>query len=177
MLRLVFDANALITCCQAVTRRKAAIEDLLAVSALSVPPAVEQEVLAARSKYLDAHLAGRLITGGQIQVGAVSLPGDNVLDSYRLGTGEKECIAYCLAHADQLDFWVTDDRLAYVVGRRCGIPALLFLDLVIELVQRKLWTREMAEEVIQSIQQRFSGGFVPHTLAILRTGDRRCLKL
>jgi predicted nucleic acid-binding protein len=104
------------------------------------------------------------------------LPSDNVLDHYRLGSGEKESIALYLDKADALDFLVTDDRLAYVVGQRCGIPCRLFLDIAIELVERKLWQQELAEEVVKATQHRFSGGFVPHTLTILRKGDPRCLK-
>ncbi|MDQ1301384.1 MAG: hypothetical protein QG637_1305 [Chloroflexota bacterium] len=175
MLHLVFDSNALITCCQAGSQHRPAIEDLLAVSTLSIPTAVEQEVLAAHTRYSDASLVSRLITMGRIQVSPANLPADSVLEGYRLGSGEKECVAFCLDHAGQVDFWVTDDRLAYVVGRRCGIPALLFLDLVIELVQRELWDLELATKIVQSVQHRFSGGFVPHTLSILRSGDRKCL--
>lgn len=177
MLRLVFDSNALITCCQAAPRHGSAIESLLAVSTLSVPAAVAQEVLAAYARYSDASLANRLISTDRIKVNPVNLSTDTVLEGYRLGSGEKECIAFCLEHAAQVDFWVTDDRLAYVVGRRCGIPALLFLDLMIELTQCKLWAQELAMEVVQSVKHRFSGGFVPHTLSVLRSGDRRCLKL
>lgn len=71
---------------------------------------------------------------------------------------------------------MADDRLAYVVSQRCGIPCCLFLDMVVELVERKLWRRALAEDVVKAAQHRFSGGFVPHTLTILKTGDRRCLK-
>lgn len=176
MLELVFDANALITCCQATTQDGPAIESVLEVCVLRVPMAVHQEVLAARARFPDARLADRTISEGRIEVIPTSLPPDNVLDHYRLGSGEKESIALYLDKADELDFLVTDDRLAYVVGQRCGIPCYLFLDMVIELVERRLWKRALAEEVVKAVQYRFSGGFVPHTLTILRTGNRRCLK-
>ena len=176
MLKLVFDANALITCCQAATPGGPAIVQVLEVSALRVPLAVHREVSAANARYPDARLANHLIAEGRIEVVPVHLPADNVLDHYRLGLGEKESIALYLNQADELDFLVTDDRLAYVVGQRCGIPTQLFLDLIVELVERQLWQRALAEEVIRAVQYRFTGGFVPHTLTILRTGDRRCLK-
>ncbi len=141
---------------------------------MRVPWAVHQEVTATR--YPDARLADRLIAEGRIQVTPTALPSNNVLEHYRLGSGEKESIALYLDQANALDLLVTDDRLAYIVARRCGIPGCLFLDMVIELAQRKLWKRELAEEVTQATQHRFSSGFVLHTLAILRTGERRCLK-
>jgi predicted nucleic acid-binding protein len=175
MLELVFDANALITCCQAMTQGGPVIESILEVCALHIPMAVHQEVLAAR-QFPDARLADHIIGEGRIEVIPTSLPSDNVLDHYRLGSGEKESIALYLGKADELDFLVTNDRLAYVVGQRCGIPCYLFLDMVIELVKRRLWKRALAEDVVKATQHRFSGGFVPHTLTILRTGDRRCLK-
>ncbi len=130
----------------------------------------------ASARYPDARLADQLIADGRIEVTPVYLPAGNVLEHYRLGPGEKESIALYLDRADELDFLVTDDRLAYVVSQRCGISAHLFLDLIIEFVERKLWRRELAEEVVNAVQQRFSGGFVPHTLTILKTGDRRCLR-
>jgi len=176
MLNLVFDANALITCCQAAIARGPAIVSVLEASTLRIPAAVHQQVRAASARYPDARLADRLIADGRIQVIPVQLPAGNVLEHYRLGPGEKESIALYLDRADELDFLVTDDRLAYVVSQRCGIPSHLFLDLIIEFVERKLWRRELAEEVVNAAQHRFSGGFVPHTLAILKTGDRRCLR-
>jgi len=176
MLNLVFDSNALITCCHATTQSGPVIESILEVCALRVPMAVHQEVIAARTKYPDAFLADRLVAEGCIEVNPVSLPTDNVLELYRLGPGEKESIALYLAQADELDFLVTDDRLAYVVSHRCDIPCYLFLDMIIELVERKLWKRELAEEVVKAAQRRFSSGFVLHTQTILKTGDRRCLK-
>jgi predicted nucleic acid-binding protein len=176
MLELVFDTNALITCCQATTRDGPAIGSVLEVCVLRVPMAVHQEVLAARALFPDARLADRIIGEGRIEVIPISLPPNNVLDHYRLGSGEKESIALYLDQADELDFLVTDDRLAYVVSQRCGISCYLFLDMVIELVERKLWKRTLAEDVVKAAQHRFSGGFVPHTLTILKTGDRRCLK-
>jgi len=176
MLTLVFDSNALITSCQATTQGNPVIESILEVCALRVPMAVHQEVTAARIRYPDARLANRLIVDGKVKVDTISLPASNVLDYYKLGPGEKESIALFLDKADELDFWITDDRLAYVVGQRCGVRGYLFLDLLIELVERELWNRELAEEAVRAVQHRFSGGFVPHTLTILRTGDRRCLK-
>jgi predicted nucleic acid-binding protein len=176
MLELVLDTNALITCCQATTRDGPAIESVLEVCALRVAGAVHREVLAPHALYPDAGLANRIIGEGRIEVIPTSLPPNNVLDHYRLGAGEKESIALYLNQADELDFLVTDDRLAYVVGQRCGISCYLFLDMVVELVERKLWKRALAEDVVKAAQHRFSGGFVPHTLTILKTGDRRCLK-
>ena len=78
-------------------------------------------MLAARALFPDARLADRITGEGRIEVIPISLPPNNVLDHYRLGSGEKESIALYLDQADELDFLVTDDRLAYVVSQRCGI--------------------------------------------------------
>lgn len=175
MLKTVVDSTTLITCCQAALRGVPVIERVLDVCALYVPKAVYREVVAVKAKYPDARLADRLITDGRIEVESAKLPSGNVLENYRLGLGERECIALYLEKSAERDFLVTDDQLAYIVSQRCGIPTCLFLDLIIELVERKLWQRDLGEQVVRATRRRFSGGFVPHTLTILQKGDRRCL--
>ena len=120
-------------------------------------------------------MAESLIRSEQIPVYNVSLPMGNVLEHYKLGPGEKEAITLCLERPNEFGFLVTDDRLAYIVSRRCGIPTCLFLDLIIHPVEQDVWKRDFAEQVVQSVQVRFSGGFVPHTLKILERGTRTCL--
>lgn len=175
MLGAILDSTALITCCQANLQDVPIIERALDVCTLSIPTAVYREVIAVKAKHPDARLADRLIAEERIGVEPVDLAPDNVLENYRLGRGEKECIALYLEKPDRWDFLVTDDQLAYIVSQRCEIPTCLFLDLVIELVNQKLWRQGLARQVVRATQRRFSGGFVPHTLTILQEGDRRCL--
>jgi predicted nucleic acid-binding protein len=174
-IKAAFDSTTLITCCQGLVEGRPVIEHVLAVCAVSVPAAVQSEVVTAGAGFPDAQLAASLIKSEQIPVYNVSLPTGNVLENYKLGLGEKETIALCLERTDEFDFLVTDDRLAYIVSRRCGISTCLFLDLVIHLVEQDIWKRNFAEKVVQSVQIRFSGGFVPHTLKILERGTRTCL--
>lgn len=171
MLTCIFDSNTLITCCQGYVRGQPVIQHVLNVCEVHVPATVQAEV-AAGARFADARLAQALIVSGQIAVQSVHLAPGNILNHYRLGSGEKEAIVLSLDKRASIQYFVTDDQLAYVVARRCGLEVHLFLDLVIELVKQELWTEDLAEEVVDAVQHRFSGGFVPHTKHILRVGNR-----
>jgi len=93
-----------------------------------------------------------------------------------LGKGEKESIALAIKMVAEVDFTITDDRLAYIVIDRMDIKKLLFLDLIVELVERGLMNLELAKSIINAIKSRYPEGFVYHTLKILDRGDRKCLK-
>ena len=175
MLRAVFDSSALITCCQAATSGKPVIEHVLAVCTVTIPIAVRNEVLVMSHQYADARLASDLITAESIRVEKVALPPGNILDHYKLGAGEKEAVALYLDKSDQFGFLVTDDRLDYVVSNRCAIPTSLFLDLLIEMVERGLMAVDLAQEIAEAVQLRYAAGFVHHTLKMIERGDRKCL--
>ena len=78
--------------------------------------------------------------------------------------------------AGKVDFIVTDDRLAYIVIDRMHIKKMLFLDLIVELVERNLMNLELAKSIVNEIELRYPEGFIYHTLKILDRGDRKCLK-
>ena len=78
--------------------------------------------------------------------------------------------------AGKVDFIVTDDRLAYIVIDRMHIKKMLFLDLIVELVERNLMNLELAKSIVNEIESRYPEGFIYHTLKILDRGDRKCLK-
>jgi predicted nucleic acid-binding protein len=118
----------------------------------------------------------KLIREGKIGVRRPPFWDYNVLDHYNLGKGEKESIVLTVEMGDEMDFIVTDDRLAYVVIDRMGIKKLLFLDLIVELVERTLMDLELARSIIDAIESRYPEGFIYHTLKILERGDRKCLK-
>lgn len=178
MLQVVFDTPALITGCQFEVRSQPVIEHLLTFCNIIVPAAVQIEAVIAGKRYLDAGVAGGLIVAGRIQLEDISLPDGNVLEHYKLGAGEKEAIALCLEkmrRREVIDFLVTDDRLAYIVADRLRVQKLLLVDLLVELVERKVMDNLLAEEIVQAIRPRYPVGFIIHTLKILREGKRQCL--
>jgi len=59
---------------------------------------------------------------------------------------------------------------------RMKIKKSLFLDLIIEFVEKKLMNTEVAEQVVAAVKSRYPEGFIYHTLKILERGDRRCLR-
>ena len=67
-----------------------------------------------------------------------------------MGKGEKETIVLAVEMGGEVDFIVTDDRLAYVVIDRMSIKKLLFLDLIVELVERNLMDLELAKSIINA---------------------------
>jgi predicted nucleic acid-binding protein len=172
---VVFDSATLITCCQGVVGTQPIIEFLTTLTEVVVPSSVEREVVTAGRRYSDASIAAKLFATGRIQVENVVLPAKNALEHYKLGIGEKEAIALCLNSPEQYKVLVTDDRLAYVIAQRCGISAILFLDWVVDLVLNGTWDQVFGEAVTHAVAHRFSGGFVPHTLMMLRRNERKCL--
>jgi predicted nucleic acid-binding protein len=98
------------------------------------------------------------------------------LDHYNLGKGEKESIVLAVEMGEEVGFIVTDDRLAYIVIDRMGIKKLIFLDLIVELVERSSMDLELAKSITNAIESRYPEGFIYHTLKILERGDRKCLE-
>jgi predicted nucleic acid-binding protein len=150
------------------------MEHVVSICEVFIPDAVGVEAGIASEKYPDATVAERMIREGEIKVQRVGLPGDDVLDRYKLGKGEKEAIVLGIEKEEA--FIITDDRLAYVVMNRMKIKKLLFLDLLIELVEKKLMERKVAEQIVAAVKPRYPEGFIYHTLKILERGDRRCLR-
>ncbi|HDN78900.1 MAG TPA: hypothetical protein ENG33_00375 [Chloroflexi bacterium] len=173
-MRLIFDSSSLITCCRITVEGEPIIEAVLQVCDVIVPASVSREVTIAQHLYPDASVAARLISLKRIQVHKVDLPPDNVLDHYKLGTGEKEAIALFL-EAKDYSFLVTDDRLAYIVASRCAVPVCLFLALLVELVNNGLMDVKKSRKIALATEVRYPKGFVPHTLRILERGERKWL--
>lgn len=174
MLKVIFDSSALITCCKFKVQSCYIMEHVLRICEVFIPDAVAVEAGIASEKYPDATVAERMIKEGAIKVQCVELPEDDVLDRYKLGKGEKEAIILGIEKEDAIV--ITDDRLAYVVMDRMKIKKLLFLDLLIEFVEKKRVEREVAEQIVAAVKQRYPEGFIYHTLKILERGDRRCLR-
>lgn len=63
-----------------------------------------------------------------------------------------------------------------MVMNRMKIKKLLFLDLLIEFMEKKLMEKQVAEQIAAAVKPRYPEGFIYHTLKILERGDRRCLR-
>lgn len=176
MLKLIFDTNALITSCKFYVRGVPVIKYVAERCEILISHSVNKEIVSARERYSNAIVAKELIRDGKIKVKRILSRDYDVLNCYKLGEGEKESIALAIEMDAEADFIVTDDRLAYIVIDRMDIKKLLFLDLIVELVERNLMDLELAKLIINAIESRYPKGFIYHTLKILEKGDRKCLR-
>lgn len=176
MLKLIFDTNALITSCKFYVHGLPVIKYIVERCEIIISHSVNDEVISAGGRYPDAIVAKELIRDEKIKIKGISFRDYDVLDRYKLGKGEKDSIVLAVEMAEDVDFIVTDDRLAYLVIDRMGIKKLLFLDLIVELVERRLMDLELAKLITNAVELRYPEGFMYHTLKILEIGDRKCLK-
>lgn len=176
MPKLIFDTNALITSCKFYVHGLPLIRHIAESCEIIISHSVNEEVVSAGERYSNAVVAQELAREGRIKVRSVSFWDYGVLDRYKLGKGEKESIALGVEMGDEVDFIVTDDRLAYIVIDRMGMKKVLFLDLIVELVDRRLLDLERARLIVNATESRYPQGFIYHTLKILERGDRKCLK-
>jgi predicted nucleic acid-binding protein len=174
LLKLVVDSASLITAAKFIVDGFTVAEHIAERCRLVIVPAVYNEVIIAGAAYQDAARMQGMITAGRITVEAPSISGGTVLDSYKLGQGEKESMILALTQPD-LDYLVVDDRLAFIVSDRMAIRKVLLVDLLVELVWKELMERVLAEKILRVIESRYAPGFIAHTLRILEGGDRRCL--
>ena len=173
-LRLVVDSASLITAAKFAVDGRTVAEHIVDRCQVIIVPAVHNEVFLAGGVHPDAAQVQAMVAGGRIKVEAPSASGVTVLDSYKLGRGEKESIILALTRLD-VDYLVVDDRLAFIVSDRMTVPKILLADLLVELVWKRIMERELSEQMLKAIEPRYASGFIPHTLRILEGGDRKCL--
>ncbi|MGC9444787.1 MAG: hypothetical protein ACP5E9_07690 [Candidatus Methanospirareceae archaeon] len=134
----------------------------------------EKENVLRKSPFLERK--GQIkIEAGTIEVRGVRFREYDILNRYKLGKGERESIALAIEMNEDVDFIVTDDRLAYIVMKRMDLNTLLFLDLIVTLVERDMLTREVASGIVRAVESRYPEGFIYHTIKILEMGARRWL--
>jgi predicted nucleic acid-binding protein len=167
MLRLIFDSNSLITACKFHYQNLPVLNYFLKNCEITVPLAVKIEVVDPGSTYEDAIYARSLLETGQIKAAKLFLAPDDILMHYKIGTGEREAIMLYLQMKPEIDFLVTDDRLAYIVCDRLGIDKILFLDLIVQFVRMNFFTSHLAKEIVQVIKSRYPEGFIYHTIKLL----------
>lgn len=175
MVKVIFDSAALITSCKFSAYKEVIIEHLLRHCEIFIPSSVSKEVIEAGYMYEDAAIAENLVRSKRIKVTSALVGQRSILNSYKLGKGEKEAITICLRTKNKFDFLITDDKLAYIVSDRVGIKKMLLLDLIVELTANKLVEKKLARKIIKTVSPRYSKGFVEHTLFILEKGERKCL--
>jgi len=172
--KLVADSASLITAAKFTVDGLTVAEHIAQRCQLVIATAVHNEVIVAGTAHPDAVKVQAMVTSGRITVEAPLVSGPTVLDSYKLGQGEKESIILTLTRPG-IDYLIVDDRLAFIVSDRVGVPKILLADLVVELVWKALMQRELAEGILKAVEPRYAPGFIPHTLKMLERGDRRCL--
>ncbi|HDS45274.1 MAG TPA: hypothetical protein ENN68_04150 [Methanomicrobia archaeon] len=175
MSKFIVDTNVLITACKFSVRGVPVIKLITDTSNLIISSAVHEEVVSSSDRYPDALVARELIEAGTIEVRGVRFREYDILNRYKLGKGEKESIALAIEMNEDVDFIVTDDRLAYIVMKRMELNTPLFLDLIVTLVERDMLTREVASGIVRAVESRYPEGFIYHTIKILEMGARRWL--
>ena len=170
-IKPIFEAGPLISACKCAVGNRVVIDFLIPLVSITIPTAVYQEVAVAGSRYPDAAVARQRVDAGSI---TVETPQPNpdlaaVLALYRLGQGETEAILLTAEKMAQgtTVMLVVDDILAYVVCDRAKVNKLLFLDFLVMLTREGLLGAEEATDIVQSVQNRYPGPFVAHTLQML----------
>jgi hypothetical protein len=88
---------------------------------------------------------------------------EEVLDLYGLQEGDKAVVRLALQSADIIAT-VTDDRLLYVVLRRCGHQALFLPDFIEIAVANGVYDVTMGQHLLLAVRTRLHVGFVEHSL-------------
>ena len=165
----VFDASPLIASCQFTVSGQSVAAHVLAGTHVQIPPAVYTEVVTRGGTRPDAVETVRLVRARQLHLVNAAHVGIllNDLQYYQLGLGEQEAIT--LAARLPAAVFVTDDFLALIVAHRLGVIAQLFLDFVVSLTRSGALPVLEAQQIVQAVSPRYPRGFVPHSLALLRS--------
>ncbi len=174
LLKVVVDSASLITAAKFDVDDRTVVDHIVDRCHVIIAPTVYQEVILAGGIHPDAAHVQKMVTDGHIAVEAPSASNATVLDSYKLGRGEKESMILALTRPD-IAYLVVDDRLAFIVSDRMTVPKILLADLLVELVWKGFMERELSEKMLKAIEPRYAPGFIHHTLRILEGGDRKCL--
>jgi len=140
----------------------------LSAGKIVVVQEVQQETVTAglAGGYLDAVEIKTRIDSGQIEVrtGAPLSPAfEEVLDFYGLHHGDKAVVRLALQLAE-VEATVTDDRLLWVVLRRCGHVALFLPDFIEKVVAEGAFDAATGQQLLMALRARLPVGFVEHSL-------------
>lgn len=167
--KFVFDASPLVASCQFAVGSRTVAEIALAGADVQIPPAVYTEVVIRGGARPDALTAARRIQTGYIRmVDATEIgPPLEDLQHYQLGQGESEALTLT-ARLGAGTVMITDDFLALIIAHQLGVSCQLFLDFVIGRAARGELPLVEAQQIVQAVSPRYSVGFVPHSLTMLR---------
>jgi predicted nucleic acid-binding protein len=165
----VFDASPLVASCQFAVGGQSVAAHVLTGTPVQIPPAVYTEVVIRGGTRPDALEAARLVREGQLHLVDATHVGTLLddLQYYQLGLGEQEAITLAVRLSDAV--FVTDDFLALIVAHRLGVMAQLFLDFVVGRTRSGALPVPEAQQIVQAVSPRYPRGFVPHSLALLRS--------
>jgi hypothetical protein len=163
-----WDATSLITCAKFQLEGRLIVDYVLDVARIVITREVQQETVDAGlvGGYPDAVAIKERIDAGQIEVRTVahtSAQFEEVLDLYGLQEGDKAVIRLALTAADMAAA-VTDDRLLYIVLRRCGHQALFLPDFIEKAVADNVWDTMTGQQLLLAVRPRLQRGFVEHSL-------------
>jgi hypothetical protein len=163
-----WDATSLITCAKFQINGRLVLDYALDVTKIVMTREVEQETVDAgmTGGYPDAVAIKERIDLGQIDVRTVaqiSTPFEEVLDLYGLQEGDKSVVRMALQSAD-VEATVTDDRLLYVVLRRCGHQVLFLPDFIEKAVADDIYDATTGQQLLLAVRPRLHVGFVEHSL-------------
>jgi hypothetical protein len=163
-----WDATSLITCAKFQIGGRLVLDYALDVVKIVMTREIQQETVDAglARGYPDAVAIRDRIDVGHIEVRAatqMSAPFEEVLDLYGLQEGDKAVVRMALQSTD-VEATVTDDRLLYVVLRRCGHQALFLPDFIEKAVADDIYDATTGQQLLLAVRPRLHVGFVEHSL-------------
>jgi hypothetical protein len=163
-----WDAASLITCAKFQLEGRLIVDYVLDVARIVITREVQQETVEAglAGGYPDAVAIKARIDAGRIEVRTVdqtSARFEEVLDLYGLQEGDKAVIRLALTAAD-MAATVTDDRLLYIVLRRCGHQALFLPDFIEKAVADNVCDTMTGQQLLLAVRPHLQRGFVEHSL-------------
>lgn len=163
-----WDATSLITCAKFQVNGRLVLDYTLDVAKIVITPEVQRETVDVGlvGGYPDAVEIKMRIDAGRIEVRTAARLSDlfeEVLDFYGLQEGDKAVVRLSLQAAD-VGATVTDDRLLFIVLRRCGREALFLPDFVEKAVAGGALDSVTGQKLLLAIRPRLSLGFVEHSL-------------
>jgi toxin YoeB len=130
------------------------------------PEPLKAELSGLVGGYPDAAEIKARIDAGRIEIRAATRladPFEQALDLYGLHEGDKAVVRLSL-QAAAVEATVTDDRLLFVVLRRCGREALFLPDFVERAVADGAFDTATGQKLLLAVRPRLPVGFVEHSL-------------
>jgi hypothetical protein len=163
-----WDATSLITCAKFQVDGRLVLDYALDVADIVIATEVQEETVDAglAGGYPDAVEIKERIDLERIEVRAavrLSDPFEEVLDLYGLHEGDKAVVRLSLQSID-VEATITDDRLLFVVLRRCGREALFLPDFMEKAVADGIFDAATGQRLLLAVRRRLPKGFVEHSL-------------